>query len=177
MNIYFKGIQIRNAAFADCQQLADWWNDGRVMAHAGFPNGLGTTPDEVSRQLARESDEKGRTLIIEYCGRPIGEMNYRKIGDRTAEIGIKICEPDHQERGLGRIVLSLLIKELFSTGYTKIVLDTNLKNHRAQHVYELLGFQRVRVNHDSWTDQLGERQSSADYELRPQDFRDYSIAL
>ena len=104
-------------------------------------------------------------------------MNYRKIGDRTAEIGIKICEPDHQERGLGRIVLSLLIKELFSTGYTKIVLDTNLKNHRAQHVYELLGFQKVRVNHDSWTDQLGERQSSVDYELKPQDFRDYSIAL
>lgn len=176
MNISLDGICIRNAVFADCQQLADWWNDGTVMAHAGFPNGIGTTPDEVSRQIAHECDEKGRTLIIEYRERSIGEMNYRNIGDLTAEIGIKICESDYQGRGLGRIVLSLFIKELFSMGFMRIVLDTNLKNLRAQHIYELLGFQKIRVNHDAWTDQLGERQSSVDYELIPQYFRDYSVA-
>ena len=175
MNISLEGIRIRNAVIADCQQLADWWNDGAVMAHAGFPNGIGTTPDEVGRQIARERDETGRTLIIESCGRPVGEMNYRNTGDRTAEIGIKICEPEYQGRGLGRILLSLLIKELFSTGFTKIVLDTNLKNLRAQHVYELLGFQKTRINYDSWTDQLGELQSAVDYELIPQRFRDHSV--
>ncbi len=175
MNIRLEGIHIRNAFFADCQRLADWWNDGSVMAHAGFPNGIGTTPDEVSRQIADECDEKGRTLIIEYCGRPIGEMSYRNIGSHTAEIGIKICESDYQGKGLGRIILSLFIKELFSTGFTKIVLDTNLKNLRAQHIYELLGFQKIRVNHDAWTDQIGELQSSVDYELIPEHFRDHSI--
>ena len=175
MDIRFEGIRIRNASSADCQQLADWWNDGAVMAHAGFPNGIGTTPEEIRRQIARERDETGRTLIIEYRARSIGEMNYRRKGDRTAEIGIKICEPDYQERGLGRVILSLLIKELFSAGYTKIVLDTNLKNLRAQHVYELLGFQKVLVNFDSWTDQLGRRQSSVDYELTPPCFRDHSV--
>ena len=145
------------------------------MAHAGFPKGIGTTPEEIRGKIARECDEKGRTLIIEYCGRPIGEMNYRNIGDHIAEIGIKICEPQYQERGLGRIILSVFLKELFSAGFAKIVLDTNLKNRRAQHVYELLGFQKMRVNHDSWKDQLGEWQSSVDYELIPQSFRDYSI--
>ena len=59
-------------------------------------------------------------------------------------------------------------------GFTKIVLDTNLKNLRAQHVYELLGFQKIRVNHNAWRDQLGEWQTSVDYELIPQDFRDHS---
>lgn len=175
MNITLDGICIRNAVIADCQQLADWWNDGTVMAHAGFPNGIGTTPDETSRHIAHECNEEGRTLIIEYCGQPIGEMNYCNIGHHTAEIGIKICNSDYQEKGLGRIVLSLFIKELFSTGYTKIILDTNLKNLRAQHFYELMGFQKIRVNHDSWTDQLGELQSSVDYELIPQYFRDHSI--
>ncbi len=174
MDVGFNEIRIRNAVFADCQQLADWWNDGTVMAHAGFPNGIGTTADEVSRQIARECDEKGRTLIIEYCGRPIGEMNYRSIGDHTAEIGIKICEADYQGKGLGRIILSVFIRELFSAGYSKIVLDTNLKNLRAQHIYELLGFQKIRVNYDAWTDQLGERQSSVDYELIPERFRDHA---
>lgn len=174
MDIRFGGIRIRNAGLADCQQLADWWNDGAVMAHAGFPYGIGTTPDEVSRKLARECDEKGRTLILEYCGHSIGEMNYRSIGDRTAEIGIKICESDYQGKGLGRMILSLFIKELFSTGFAKIVLDTNLNNLRAQHVYECLGFQKMRVNYDSWTDQLGQLQSSVAYELIPHHFRDLS---
>ena len=175
MDIRLEDIRIRNASAADCQQLADWWNDGAVMAHAGFPNGIGTTPEEIRRQIARERDETGRTLIIEHRARSIGEMNYRNKGDRTAEIGIKICESDCQGRGLGRIILSLFIRELFSAGFAKIVLDTNLKNLRAQHVYELLGFQKVRVNPDSWTDQLGQRQSSVDYELTPEHFRDHSV--
>jgi RimJ/RimL family protein N-acetyltransferase len=174
MDIRFDGIRIRNAVPEDCRQLAAWWNDGTVMAHAGFPNGLGTTPDEVGRKIAQDSDEKGRRLIIEYSGRPVGEMNYRNMGGRTAEIGIKICESDHRNRGLGRIILSLFIRELFSMGFTKIVLDTNLKNLRAQHVYELLGFRKIRVNHNAWRDQLGEWQTSVDYELIPQDFRDHS---
>ncbi|MBR3382247.1 MAG: GNAT family N-acetyltransferase [Clostridia bacterium] len=174
MNVSFDGIRIRDAVLSDCRQLADWWNDGTVMAHAGFPNGIGTTPEEISNQIARESDEKGRTLMIEYRGRSIGEMNYRNSGGRIAEIGVKICESEYQNKGLGRIILSVFIKKLFSMGYGKIVLDTNLNNLRAQHIYELLGFRRIRVNHDSWTDQLGELQSSVDYELTPQFFRDRS---
>lgn len=171
MYITFNKIRIRNAEAADAEQLAAWWNDGAVMAHAGFPHGLGTTPEEVERQIAGESDEKGRGHIIVYEGQPIGEMNYRNLGNKTAEMGIKICNPDFQEKGLGRIILSLFIQGLFDLGYKKIVLDTNLKNTRAQHVYEKLGFRKLRVNKDSWTDQLGEMQSSVDYELTPEDFR------
>jgi ribosomal protein S18 acetylase RimI-like enzyme len=68
----------------------------------------------------------------------------------------------------------VFIRDLFSAGYSKIVLDTNLKNLRAQHIYELLGFQKIRVNYEAWTDQLGERQSSVDYELIPERFRDHA---
>ena len=174
MDICLHELRIRNAAPADCRRLADWWNDGAVMAHAGFPNGLGTTPEEVGAQLAAESDDRGRTLILERGGRAVGEMNYRLLGGGTAEIGIKICEAEHREKGLGKLALSMLIRELFSLGCTKIVLDTNLKNLRAQHVYERLGFERKRINLDAWTDQLGRPQSSVDYELSPERFRDYS---
>lgn len=175
MNTSIDGIHIRNAVSEDCQQLADWWNDGTVMAHAGFPKGIGTTPDKIARQIANDCNEKGRRLIIEFYGRSIGEMSYRNIGNNIAEIGIKICEADYQGKGLGRIILSMFIKELFAMGFTKIALDTNLKNLRAQHIYELLGFQKIRVNYDSWKDQLGEWQSSVDYELIFEDFRDYSV--
>ena len=67
----------------------------------------------------------------------------------------------------------MLIGELFERGYEKIVLDTNLQNKRAQHVYESLGFQKLRINYDSWTDQLGNKQSAVDYELTEDNFIDF----
>ena len=167
-------LTIRNAAEEDCEQLAAWWNDGAVMAHAGFPNGLGTTPEAIKRLIASDTDETTRRLIIEYRQQPIGEMSYRNKGEGIAEIGIKICNADYQEKGLGRVILSILIHALFEMGYQKIILDTNLNNKRAQHVYEKLGFKKLRVNIDSWKDQLGRPQSSVDYELVPEDFVDFS---
>ena len=52
MRITHDRICIRNAERDDCGQLAAWWNDGAVMAHAGFPLGLGVTPEAVERQIA-----------------------------------------------------------------------------------------------------------------------------
>lgn len=178
---------IKNAEKEDCRQLVSWWNDGAVMAHAGFPNGLGTNEEKVQKQIAADSDDTRRHLVIWYDGNRIGEMSYANLGDsleetgedtienRTADIGIKICNSTFQEKGLGKIVLSMLIRELFSRGYTKIVLDTNLKNKRAQHVYERLGFQKVDVRIDAWIDQVGEKQSVVDYELTKEHFVDFAL--
>ena len=149
MRIQHKNLTIRQAEVTDAKQLAVWWNDGAVMAHAGFPNGLGTTEEEVVKGL--------RNGLL----------------DGVAEIGIKICETDCQNRGVGRKVLSMLISWLFRNGYAKIILDTNLTNTRAQHVYELLGFRKIRTNIDSWKDQFGRLQSSVDYALVEQDFVSY----
>ena len=165
--IQHENFTIRQAVVADAKQLTAWWNDGAVMAHAGFPNGLGTTEEEVIGGLGN-----GR-MVIEESDRLIGECNYCNVADGVAEIGIKICETDCQNRGVGRKVLSMLIGWLFRNGYSKIVLDTNLTNTRAQHVYESLGFRKVRTNIDSWKDQLGQLQSSVDYELVETDFTSY----
>lgn len=160
-------LTIRNAVAADAQQLAAWWNDGSVMAHAGFPNGLGISPEEIASSLSKDTDELHRRHIIEENGVPIGEMNYRNKGNGIAEIGIKICVPSCQNRGLGKQLLRIFIGGLFDDlGYDEIILDTNLNNLRAQHVYESLGFEKVRVNIDSWTDQLGNKQSSVDYHMK-----------
>lgn len=165
--IQYKSLIIRQAEAADAKQLAAWWNDGAVMAHAGFPNGVGTTEEEVIEGLGKGS------LIIQENNRLIGECNYRNLNNGVAEIGIKICETDCQNRGVGRKALSMLIDWLFKNGYQKIILDTNLKNTRAQHVYESLGFRKVRTNTDAWKDQIGQLQSSVDYELVEKDFISY----
>lgn len=167
LKIQHENITIRQAEPADAKQLATWWNDGAVMAHVGFPNGLGTTEKEVIAGLGNGC------MVIQENTRLIGECNYRDIDDGVVEIGIKICETDCQNRGIGRKVLSMLIGWLFQNGYSKIILDTNLTNTRAQHVYESLGFRKVRTNIDAWKDQLGRLQSSVEYELIEKEFIRY----
>lgn len=164
-------LTIRNATPEDCKRLSDWWNDGKVMAHAGFPNGLDTTPEKVAQQLSTDDDDKHRRLIIEVDSTPVGEMNFRRKDKESVEIGIKICDFERQEKGHGTKLLQMLINSLFyDIGYDRIILDTNLNNTRAQHVYESIGFKKSQVRTDTWKDQLGRLQSSIDYELHKKDF-------
>ncbi|MGI5959941.1 MAG: GNAT family N-acetyltransferase [Massiliimalia sp.] len=166
---------VRNATEEDAEQLSVWWNDGKIMEHAGFPNGIGETVQSIVNSLRNDADDTGRRLMIEMDNIPIGEMNYRNKGNQVAEIGIKICDFSKQNKGAGKILLSMLISSLFyDFGYQKIILDTNLKNKRAQHVYEQLGFTKLRVNENSWTNQVGELQSSVDYELDQKDFINFA---
>lgn len=173
MDIAFGDLHIRDAVPDDAGQLCTWWNDGVVMAHAGFPQGLGIAEASIAAKLCAQTDANRIHMILENS-RPIGEMNYRDMGDRVCEIGIKICESSAQNRGLGKIILRLFIERLFSEcGYEKIRLDTDLKNTRAQHVYERIGFRRIRVCHDSWKDQAGNMRSSVDYELTKEEFASF----
>lgn len=162
---------IRNATLEDAAILGKWWRDGKVMAHAGFPKGISISDEEIAKKLSKDTDGHRRTLICEYENVPIGGMNYRNKGNGVIEIGIKICDANKQEKGLGTRLLKMLITSLFEDfSYSKVILDTNLNNKRAQHVYEKLGFLKVRVNYNSWKNQLGELQSSVDYELARNDF-------
>ena len=175
MHIVYQTLTLRSAGSQDAPILTRWWNDGGVMAHAGFPNGLGTTEEKVRGQLASQPGDAGDVLLIEYRGVPIGEMSYHNNGEQTAQIGIKVCKAGMQGKGLGTLCLKMLITTLFQMEYTAIILDTNVKNLRAQRVYEKLGFQKLRVNNDSWQDQLGQWQSSVDYRLTRKHFVPLSL--
>lgn len=165
MNLTDNTLTIRNATAEDAPILCAWWNDGQVMAHAGFPHGLGISEQKIIALLAQDNDQN-RRLILEFDQVPVGEMNYRTVAESVAEIGIKICVASKQNRGLGPRYLRLLLDHLFAVmGYQKVILDTNLKNKRAQHVYEKLGFRQIRTNMDAWQDQDGVWQSSVDYEM------------
>ncbi|MDE5892876.1 MAG: GNAT family N-acetyltransferase, partial [Acetatifactor sp.] len=172
--LQFKNLTIRNATVEDADLLSSWWNDGKIMAHAGFPNGTGETADEIAERIKEDTDED-RRLIIELNKRPIGEMSYSREEEDTVGIGIKICDFSEHDKGYGKILLSMLIFSLFEDmGYKKIILDTNANNKRAQHVYEELGFRKLQVRENSWRNQLGELQSSIDYEMYQEDFVNFA---
>ena len=169
MYLSYGNQAIRPATVDDAPTLCRWWNDGGVMAHAGFPMGLGTTPEKVAAQI-RAQNILHQRLMLEVDGITVGEMSYRVTG-QAAEIGIKICDACQREKGYGTRFLIMLIGYLFGKmGVERIVLDTNLNNARAQHVYEKIGFVRQGVRVDAWADQLGVPQSVADYQLEKCDF-------
>ncbi len=176
MLITHENLTIRNATPEDAPLLGNWWRDGKVMAHAGFPLGLSTTDEEIATSLQTDTEDTHRRLIIEVDGIPVGEMNYRNKGNKTAEIGIKICDFTMQEKGYGSKFICMLMGALFGElGYEKIILDTNLTNKRAQHVYEKLGFRRVGERIGAWIDQLGVPQSAVDYEMTKVDYMAQAI--
>lgn len=168
-----KDLLLRNATFKDAKMLADWWNDGSIMAHAGFPLGVFTSEEKIKSQMEKYTEDHF-VIIIEFKGKPIGEMDYTKITDKNAEIGIKICESDLREHGLGRVILSMLINYCFELGNDTITLTTNLKNKRAQHVYEKLGFNVDKITYGEWKDQLGIPQDTVYYSLVKEDFNDFT---
>jgi len=145
MEIKQDDLTLRHITISDAKLLCQWWNDGKIMAHAGFPNGVNTTEDAIIALISKETDDTIRRWIIEIGCEPAGEMNYRNMGDSVAEIGIKICDFDKQDKGYGSKILTLFIEYLFkSLKYTKIVLDTKSENKRAQHFYEKLGFKKLK---------------------------------
>jgi len=183
MVLTLNNLTIRTARPTDAEQLCKWWNDGKIMAHAGFPNGLNEQPEKIRENIA--NNKSPGLHIIQQAGKPIGEMSYRQIPPNTthyamgntlsgkvAEIGIKICDTTHQEKGIGTTLLAMFIDALFTYyGYDKIILDTNTNNKRAQHVYEnKLNLNRVQVRENAWHDQLGNQQSAIDYEITKADW-------
>lgn len=63
MIIRFENLVIRNATSNDAQILCNWWNDGKVVAHAGYPNGLGITTQDIIEDLSKDNDDYHRRLI------------------------------------------------------------------------------------------------------------------
>ena len=170
-------LVIRSAEVKDAVQLNTWWNDGAVMAHAGFPNGLGEALEDTIAGIKKNETYLSQRCIIEIDSVLVGEMSFYLLEGNTAEIGIKICETAYQNQGYGSKLIWMLITYLFEEEVLnakfpvhRIILDTNLKNERAQHVYEKLGFTRLRVNYGSWKDQLGVLQDSVDYEMTREQF-------
>lgn len=171
MYLHQNELTIRDALPADTPLLCRWWNDGKVMEHAGFPQGLGTSIEKITQQLL-EPNNRTHLLIIEAEGLPIGEMNWRREESDHAEIGIKICESNRQEKGFGSRLIAMLCRDLFANrGIARITLDTMLENQRAQHVYEKLGFVKTGVRENCWRDQTGRLRTAVDYQLLPQQLR------
>lgn len=173
------GITIRNVELEDAELLNNWWNDGEIMAHAGFPNGLGESLDKTKKNIMNMMDNFNRICIIEVDGKEIGELNYRIDSvNKTASVGWKLCDTSYQNKGLGTKIIKMTLEYIFmgreirdDIEIDKILWDTMIDNERAQYVYEnKIGARKIGINKDIWTDQLGRLRTSVDYEISREEF-------
>lgn len=177
MRIERDNIVIRSATVDDAIQLNKWWNDGRVMEHAGFPYGLGEPLEDTIENIKSREGKLSQLCIIEIDGKPVGELNYNIEGD-TAYPGWKICEFDYQNKGYGPKIIMMLFEFLFKDEsinskcqINKIVWDTMLENKRAQHVYEnKIRARRTGFRENAWKDQTGKWRTAVDYEMTREEF-------
>ena len=162
-------VIIRSAELRDISSLSNWWADGEIMAHAGFPNGLETDEIRLTDRINfqnKQSFPNAQLIIIELPNDySIGEMNYREESIGVFEIGIKICVISERNNGYGAIAINSLIKYLKDDlKANKIILDTNLNNEDAQRFYKRLEFKQTKILKDCWNDQLGNLQSAVFFE-------------
>lgn len=113
MLIKKENIEVRNADIYDAENIVRWWNDGAVMAHAGFPHGLGIKFEEVIDQIIESSMLKnGEFNIIVIDGIAVGEANFT-IKESVAYPGWKICEKKFQNQGYGPKLILMYLDYIF----------------------------------------------------------------
>lgn len=184
MRIERENIVIRSAKVEDAIQLNKWWNDGNVMEHAGFPNGIGETLEDTKISIKGWEDKLSQRCIIEVDGKSIGELSYRIKGDGAAYPGWKICDFSYQNQGYGPKIIKMLLEFIFTDEainskfpIKKIIWDTMLENKRAQYIYEnKIGAKKIGVQENAWKDQLGNWRTAVDYEISKEDFFNGSVS-
>jgi hypothetical protein len=62
MLIQKDNLTILNATITDTALLGNWWRDGKVMAHTGFPLGLDISDEDITVALSKNTDAN-RALI------------------------------------------------------------------------------------------------------------------
>ncbi|MFW6320136.1 MAG: GNAT family N-acetyltransferase, partial [Bacillota bacterium] len=108
MILYHVRGAIRKAISKDADTLANWWADGNVMAHAGFPLGIKTDVEKLKQRLSNQSENDILWIIEDTNHCSIGEMHYT-IEDEKATLGIKICDDTKHNKGLGTTILKRMI--------------------------------------------------------------------
>lgn len=89
--------------------------------------------------------------VIESKGNLIGYAGYWKIQDEAHLVTFAI-HPSSRGKGLGKMLLSHILKDIQEKGIKKITLEVRKSNKAAQHLYEKFGFKKIAIRHRYYQD-------------------------
>lgn len=109
-------------------------------AESNLPTDRETTLQRILYQF-----DKGHIILLD--NQPIGLLKIDR-GDTNIDILQLQIDPSQQGKGLGRMILSDILKEASATGKTASL--SVLKTNKAQHLYSSLGFKIVGEDEHSY---------------------------
>lgn len=158
-------ISIRLLRSADLDLMAKWLSDPKVYEFVhGKPKDLTWVKKKYGPRIVKK--EKINSSIIEYKSTPVGYIQYFDIKPYEADYEMKntkdiwaidlwIGEPAYWEKGIGSKALKLVIDNIIKNKKAKkIIIDPHVDNPRAIHVYEKVGFKKVKIlkAHEAYKD-------------------------
>ena len=87
----------------------------------------------------------GRIYLARLGNEIIGTITLKKHSDSVYELSKMAVSPDHQGRGVGRLLAEHLIREARNLGCKMLFLESNQKLAPALSLYRKLGFNEVAV--------------------------------
>ena len=166
-NIYVRGkmnkiiekdsVSLRLLTEQDKPLLLKWLTDERIL---NFWEGKSTvyTFKKVTEDYYSEEDVECIRAIIEYEGKAIGYVHMYKLNEELLNeyeypltdkvvYGIDqfIGEPEYWDKGIGTKFMKLVLQYLTKEKNAEIIiLDPHADNPRAIHVYEKVGFKKIK---------------------------------
>lgn len=149
-------IRLMEDTDVDYQLMTKWLSDPRVYE---FVHGKSKNINHVHKHYRPRilKNESIYSCFIEYKSLPVGYIQYFDIKKYEKEyeltntkdiwaIDIWIGEPEYWDKGIGTLSIKLSMKYIFRTlKAKKIIIDPHLDNPRAIHVYEKVGFSKVKI--------------------------------
>lgn len=135
---------------------------GSLLVRAYLPCGYPTTHPYFNR-LRDTADRAAHAdlLVADDAGRIVGTVTYCPEGSSWREISrpdegefrMLAVDPGEQSRGIGKKLVAACLDRARAEGRTALVLSSAPWMRSAQHVYEVLGFERTPER--DWSPQEG----------------------
>lgn len=90
----------------------------------------------------------GRLLLSHYGEQPAGCVALRPIDTRICEMKRMFVYSHLQGKGVGRLLVEVLLREAKTIGYTSVRLDTSFRQTEAQKLYRSFGFKHIPPYYD-----------------------------
>ena len=140
-------LRVRLAIEQDAGLIEHLWNDPQVMAHVGFPRGLGITADQVlEHDLRRTGDEFERLLVVELKepGQAIGQGKMERPHDEgIVEPDIKLLPAFWGHKYGAEAWRALVAYEFTHTGCEAVLGSPNVENVASIRMMEAAGAVRA----------------------------------
>lgn len=108
--------EIREYEVKDREQVTKLWLDICVV-ECGFKEW-----EDGMKQL--NEDDYERILVVEFEGKIVGTMAYKKINDQIAELKRVYLYPEHRGMGIAQKLYNELLNILKENQYKKLVVET-----------------------------------------------------